>query len=49
MDKQELDHHANQKNPNNTARKNAMDNHGNQLNPNNPVYGDNKKRVDSKF
>lgn len=30
----EMNHHANQSNPNNEARKDAMDNHANQCNPN---------------
>ena len=30
----ELDHHANQMNPNNDAYQDRMDNHSNQLNPN---------------
>ncbi len=34
----DLDHHANQKNPNNRAYKAAEDNRANQLNPNNPAY-----------
>lgn len=34
----ELDHHANQLNPNNHEYRAAMDNHANQLNPNNSEY-----------
>ena len=34
----DLDHHANQKNPNNRAYKATQDNRANQLNPNNPAY-----------
>lgn len=34
----QLDHHANQKNPNNDAYQKAMDNRSNQLNPNNSRY-----------
>ena len=36
MTQKQLDHHANQSNPNNPAFKAARDNHANQLNPNNP-------------
>lgn len=38
MSQQDLNHHANQLNPNNEAYKVAQDNHANQLNPNNPAY-----------
>ena len=38
MTKRQLDHHANQLNPNNPAYKAARDNRSNQLNPNNPEY-----------
>lgn len=38
MTQKQLDHHANQSNPNNPAFKAARDNHANQLNPNNPEY-----------
>lgn len=34
----QLDHHANQLNPNSDAFHAAMDNHANQLNPNNPAF-----------
>lgn len=34
----QLDHHANQLNPNSDAFRAAMDNHANQLNPNNSAY-----------
>lgn len=34
----DLDHHANQKNPNNPAHAAARNNRANQLNPNNPAY-----------
>lgn len=34
MTKTELNHHANQMNPNSKAYKDCMDNHANQLNPN---------------
>lgn len=33
-----LNHHANQLNPNNPAYQKALDNRSNQLNPNNPRY-----------
>jgi hypothetical protein len=39
-DQEELDHHADQCNPNNDAYQDAMDNHADQLNPNNDEYGD---------
>ncbi len=43
MNQKQLDHHANQKNPNSQAYKAAMDNHANQKNPNNALYkGGNK-------
>lgn len=35
---QQLDHHANQKNPNNYTHQRALDNRSNQLNPNNKLY-----------
>lgn len=38
MTQKQLDHHANQLNPNNPAFKAARDNHANQLNPNNPEF-----------
>lgn len=38
MTQKQLDHHANQSNPNNPAFKAARDNHANQLNPNNPEF-----------
>ena len=34
----QMDHHANQCNPNNDAYKASMDNHANQCNPNNSEY-----------
>ena len=34
----QLDHHANQMNPNSSAHQAAMNNHANQLNPNNGNY-----------
>ena len=34
----QMDHHANQCNPNNDAYKASMDNHTNQCNPNNSEY-----------
>lgn len=40
---QQLNHHANQLNPNNSAYKANADNRSNQLNPNHPSYqGKNK-------
>ncbi len=41
---QQLDHYANQHNPNNSAYWADMNNHANQLNPNNDLYqgGDEK-------
>lgn len=42
MSQKQLDHHANQLNPNNPAFAARMDNHANQLNPNNPAFGDGK-------
>lgn len=44
MDKQQVDHHANQGNPNNPAHKAAGDNHANQGNPNNPNYQGQQKQ-----
>ncbi len=38
-----LNHHANQMNPNNYQYQARMDNHANQLNPNNKLYQGNKK------
>lgn len=38
MTQQQLNHHANQKNPNNKAYKAAQNNRANQLNPNNYRY-----------
>lgn len=35
---QELDHYANQNNPNSSAYQSELDNHANQLNPNNEEY-----------
>lgn len=35
---QQLDHYANQHNPNNAAYQAEMDNHSNQCNPNNDAY-----------
>ena len=34
----QLNHYANQHNPNNRAHKESRDNRANQLNPNNPEY-----------
>lgn len=39
MNKTELNHHANQHNPNNVAHRQALNNHANQCNPNNSRYG----------
>jgi len=41
----DLDHHANQKNPNNPAHAAARNNRANQMNPNNPAYA--KSRANS--
>jgi len=38
MDRKEADHHANQRNPNNIAHKQALDNHANQKNPTSKAY-----------
>ena len=38
MTQKQLDHHANQLNPNNPAYRAARDNRANQLNPNNPEF-----------
>lgn len=35
---QQMNHHANQGNPNNAAHKAGADNRSNQMNPNNPAY-----------
>ena len=43
----DLDHHANQKNPNNPAHTAARNNRANQLNPNNPNYS--KSRADTQL
>jgi hypothetical protein len=41
---QQLDHYANQNNPNNDAYQYDLDNHANQLNPNKDEYkGDDKE------
>ena len=42
---QELDHYANQHNPNNSAYWADLDNHANQLNPNNERYQGSNKLV----
>ena len=34
----QMNHHANQENPNNSAYKSAQNNHANQCNPNNSAY-----------
>ena len=44
-DRSDLDHHANQKNPNNPAHAAARNNRADQLNPNNPAYS--KSRADT--
>lgn len=42
---EQLDHYANQNNPNNDAYQANQDNHTNQLNPNNSAYqGDSSKK-----
>ncbi|GAA6135187.1 hypothetical protein NBRC116188_19770 [Oceaniserpentilla sp. 4NH20-0058] len=38
MNQKQLDHHANQLNPNNPAFTARMNNHSNQLNPNNLMF-----------
>jgi hypothetical protein len=38
MTQKQLDHHANQLNPNNPAYRAALNNRANQLNPNNPEF-----------
>jgi hypothetical protein len=38
MNQKQVDHHANQLNPNNIAHKLATDNHANQKNPTSPAY-----------
>ncbi|MDR2560301.1 MAG: hypothetical protein LBC63_00815 [Holophagales bacterium] len=38
---EELDHYANQNNPNSDAYQHEMDNHADQLNPNNDEYSGN--------
>jgi hypothetical protein len=40
---EELDHHANQHNPNNPAFRDRINNHAEQLNPNNPKYQQSRK------
>lgn len=49
MDKQDRDHHSNQKNPNNEAYKAATDNRANVMNPNNPAYESSRQGSNSKF
>lgn len=39
----QMNHHANQGNPNNAAHKAANNNHANQMNPNNPAFNGGKK------
>lgn len=34
----QMNHHANQMNPNNSAHRSAANNHANQMNPNNSAY-----------
>ena len=41
----QLDHYANQNNPNNEAYQANLDNHADQMNPNNERYHDNEKDV----
>lgn len=43
MTQAELNHHADQLNPNNYQNQLRMDNHANQLNPNNKLYQGRKK------
>jgi hypothetical protein len=40
---EQLDHYANQNNPNNQAYQSDLDNHADQLNPNNDKYNEPKK------
>ncbi|WP_170176058.1 hypothetical protein [Mycoplasma nasistruthionis] len=40
--KQQLNHHSNQLNSNNSANRAANNNRANQMNPNNPAYKGNK-------
>jgi len=41
----QLNHHANQLNPNNATFQSSLDNRSNQLNPNNNLYqGDSRKK-----
>ena len=39
----QMNHHANQSNPNNDAHRSAANNHSNQMNPNNSAYGGSSK------
>jgi len=41
----DLDHHANQKNPNNPAHAAARNNRANQLNPNNSAYSKSRAKT----
>ena len=41
--KEQLDHYANQNNPNNHNYQDRFDNHGNQCNPNNDEYYNSRK------
>ena len=45
---EELDHHANQCNPNSDEYQDAMDNHANQMNPNNDAYQGRRWKINSK-
>lgn len=40
---QQLDHYANQNNPNNPAHQANQDNHANQCNPNNDTYWESRE------
>jgi hypothetical protein len=42
MTKKQLDHHADQLNPNSDAYQKMLDNRANQLNPNNSLYQEDK-------
>ena len=45
----QMNHHANQMNPNNGANRSAANNHSNQMNPNNSAYnGGNGKMTSDK-
>ena len=45
---QQLNHYANQNNPNNSAYRANRNNHSNQCNPNNPAYRSSRSQNNSK-